>query len=160
MVVIWEHQIKQIVPVQYNLIMFYLTVLFIFACSTEPSWNSDNVEYEVQSQSLSVLISEDLIHPDEQYSISFARQLLSNPTMEIAIYNHSNQDIPLTDNETSWIDSDFVGLLNNPPDLLPAYEEVLVDLIWHISAIEEYQEEYQEAFQDQEETHSTNLKQT
>ena len=142
--VIWEHQINQIVPVHYKIIMSYLNILFIFACSKEPSLKSENINYEINAEALSVLISDDLIYPDQQYSISFARQLLSNPILEIAIYNHSEKDIPLTGNESSWLDSNFVDIVNDPPNSLPAYEEVLVDLIWHTSVIEEYQEETQD----------------
>ena len=79
--------------------MPYLMFVFICACSSDSAFETKVPDYEIDHESLSVMISEDVIQHEDQYKISFAREFGTNPIMEIDLFNHSSSKI--TFNESS-----------------------------------------------------------
>ena len=65
---------------------------FVCACSSDGDFETQSLDYEIDHESLSIMISEEVIQYGDQYNIYFAQDFASNPIMELELFNHKSMD--------------------------------------------------------------------
>jgi hypothetical protein len=112
-------------------------LFFVCACSSDGDLETQTLDYEIDHESLSVMISEEIIQYGDQYNIYVAQDFASNPIMELDLFNHSSAEISLTEGETAWVDSPLVEFSQELPTSIPEKTGATIELTWRLDLIEE-----------------------